>query len=61
MKAMCIENNHNNGNFTVNKVYEVKKERISCDFIHVFLDEPIIIQDNQFTFARCKFAIMKNP
>ena len=48
MKVKCIENNHNNGNFTLNKIYEVKKDRITCDFIHILLKKPIEIQEGMF-------------
>ena len=60
MKVRCIENKYNNGNFTLNKVYDIKKDRITCDFIHILLDKPIETQENQFIFAWCKFEITEN-
>ena len=60
MEVRCVENKYNNGNFTLNKVYDIKKDRITCDFIHILLDKPIEIQENQFIFAWCKFEITEN-
>lgn len=59
MRVKCIENRMHNGNFTLNKIYEVKKNIITCDFIHILLKEPLKIKDGEFEFAFCKFQIME--
>lgn len=61
-RVKCISNSSNNGNFTLNKEYEVKyyvgakKPFITCDFIKLDLDkEPIT---NIFKFAFCEFEFI---
>jgi len=60
-KVKCIENRRHNGNFTLNKEYEVVEKKnggfnITCDFIYLELDEEPTT--DIFEFATCKFEFL---
>lgn len=54
MKVKCIENPCYNINFTLGEIYEVKDNRITCNFVFLNLNEDV--NDNDiFEFAMCTF------
>lgn len=58
-KFKCVENNMNNGNFTLGKVYEVNDggSTITCDFIRLRLPKDLVkVSTVKFEFAFCKFS-----
>jgi hypothetical protein len=59
MKIICIENKMHNGNFTLNEQYELKHNRITCDFIHILLKKKVEIINGEFEFAFCKFRVIE--
>ena len=61
MKVKCIENKHNNGNFTLGNTYEIRAggKLITCDFIQLPLPDTFRIKvEETFEFAMCKFEII---
>lgn len=60
MNSICIENNYNNTNFTVGKMYEYKENgriRTDCGNMWTKNYEPFKIIDNVFECGMCKFQI----
>lgn len=62
MNCICIENNHNNSNFTVGRKYEYKEEgyiRTNWGGMWAKSHEPFKIINNVFECGLCKFKINK--
>lgn len=62
MQCICIENNYNNTNFTVGKIYEYKEDghiRTDCGNMWIKSYKPFQIEDNIFECVMCKFQVSK--
>ena len=64
MKARCIENKHNNSNFSKGKEYEMSQDGVRCDWGGMWTkfrdwDKPNNFDVGSiFEFAMCKFQII---
>lgn len=62
MQCICIENNYNNTNFTVGKIYEYKEDgyiRTNWGNMWTKSYKPFKIEDNTFECGMCKFRTSK--